>query len=517
MKTSSLSFDGTTLLLNLEDPENSDLYISYFKKGRWSKAEPLSKEINSKWNETNGSFSADGRTLYFTSNRKGGEGDLDIYRSALQGDVWSAPQNLGAEVNTPYNEETPFVSADHKELYFSSEGHMGIGGYDVFKYDLSDQGKGVVNLGYPVNTTDNNLFYVPAGDGSTAYYAFRGPDTYGGRDIYHVTVIPDPPEPELMAVTPEAVAMQPEPEKLAVEPEAAAVEPEATIAPATVVPEKETAVIVPETETSTVVPEVATGMIVADVATTTIIQEGATTTIIPEAAAATVVPEASAATVVPEAAVATVVAEEVVADEPLVPESPAIEPTPVSIVPEAVAVVAAEPEILEPVSAPVASEPEAMEVEPKPVEEAGKARSYTVQFMALKKPVDIQYFRELSDISITLGPDAWYRYTWITTTDSVRADKMKKDLVSKGFADAFIRRKSIVPRFTVQVMAVPGPVTDLNTFANLPEISVRKDSDTFCRYTTGWFESRDDARNALAQIRSLGYPKAFVRKVKTLQ
>ncbi len=66
-------------------------------------------------------------------------------------------------------------------------------------------------------------------------------------------------------------------------------------------------------------------------------------------------------------------------------------------------------------------------------------------------------------------------------------------------------------------MAVPGPVTDLNVFSNLPEISVRKDSDKFCRYTTGWYETRDDARNALAQIKSLGYPKAFVRKVKTLQ
>ncbi len=75
----------------------------------------------------------------------------------------------------------------------------------------------------------------------------------------------------------------------------------------------------------------------------------------------------------------------------------------------------------------------------------------------------------------------------------------------------------MVPRFTIQVMAVPGPVTDLNAFSNLPEISVRKYSDKFCRYTTGWYENKDDARNALAQIKSLGYQKAFVRKVKTLQ
>jgi hypothetical protein len=153
----------------------------------------------------------------------------------------------------------------------------------------------------------------------------------------------------------------------------------------------------------------------------------------------------------------------------------------------------------------------------EPEEEPGKAKSYTIQFMALRKPVDLQYFREFSDISVTLGEDQWYRYTWMTTTDSLQADQIKRDLVTKGFTDAFIRRKPIVPRYTVQVMAVPGPVTDLNTFSNLHEISARKYSDKFCRYTTGWYENRDEARNALAQIKSLGYPKAFVRKVKTLQ
>ncbi len=238
MKTSSLSYDGNTLLLDMEDPENSDLYLSQFKKGRWSKVEPLSKEINSKWNETNGSFSADGKTLYFTSNRKGGEGDLDIYRSILQGDVWSAPQNLGPEVNTPYNEETPFVSADNKELYFSSEGHKGMGGYDVFRYDLSNPGSEVENLGYPVNTTENNLFYVPYGDGSTAYYAFRGPDSYGGRDIYRVTVIPEVVEEQVVAA-----AVEPEPQ-LWKRAETAAVVPEVTVA--AVAPKQWRRPVVPE-------------------------------------------------------------------------------------------------------------------------------------------------------------------------------------------------------------------------------------------------------------------------------
>jgi tetratricopeptide (TPR) repeat protein len=453
MKTSSLSYDGNTLLLSLEDPENSDLYVSQFKKGRWSKVVPLNKQINSKWNETNGSFSADGKTLYFTSNRKGGEGDLDIYRSFLKGDAWSEPENMGSEVNTPYNEETPFVSADDKELYFSSEGHKGMGGYDVFRFDLTKPGNDVKNMGYPINTTENNLFYVPFGDGTTAYYAFRGPDSYGGRDIYRVIVKETEVEPEAMAV------VEPEPGTVVEE-----VEPIATI-------EK-------------------------------------------EAGPLTEVAVAEQVAVAAQAAVAEQVAAPDLSGNPGPPkESDQTETVSVpQVIPDQTEIVAVPQEISDQTEAEAPIQETAPERE-----EAGKAKSYTIQFMALRKPVDLQYFRGFSDISVTLGEDDWYRYTWMTTTDSLQADRIKRDLITKGFHDAFIRRKSVIPRYTVQVMAVPGPVTDLNIFSNLPEISACKYSDKFCRYTTGWYESRDDARNALAQIRSLGYPKAFVRKVKTLQ
>jgi tetratricopeptide (TPR) repeat protein len=507
LKTSSLSYDGNTLLVEMEDPENSDLYVSHLKKGRWSKAEPLGKEINSKYNETNGSFSPDGKTIYFTSNRKGGEGDLDIYRSMLQGEVWSAAQNLGPEVNTPYNEETPFVSADNKELYFSSEGHNGMGGFDVYKFDLSNPHSEVINLGYPVNTTENNLSYVPLGDGNSAFYAFRGRDTYGGRDIYRVTVIPEVVEEPVITAAAEPVVPPAEKEAAAITPEPSVTAPES----ATAAPESSVAAPEAEAQAPAAVPVIA-----------------APAAVIPEAvtlAPAAVVP--AAATVMPAADTATPVAD-VVVPEAIADVPPPAENTPpaVEVMPEAAAVVPAET-VPEPGTAKVAVavKPEPVHNEPQeikseetePEEMEGRARSYTIQFMALRKPVDLQYFRGLSDISLTLDKDAWYRYTWITTTDSVRATRLKNDLVSKGFTDAFIRRKSIIPRYTIQVMAVPGPVTDLHMFSNLPEISVRKDSDTFCRYTTGWFETRDDARNALAQVRSLGYEKAFVRKVKTLQ
>jgi hypothetical protein len=440
MRTSSLSFDGTTLILDLEDPDNSDLYISHFKKGRWSRVEPMSKVINSKYNETNGSLSPDGKTLYFTSNRKGGEGDLDIYRSVLQGEVWSNPQNLGPGINTPYNEETPFVSSDGNVLYFSSEGHDGIGGYDIFKYDFNHPEKGAVNLGYPINTTDNNLFYVPVGDGSTGFYSYRGPDSFGGRDIYKVT-IEEPVEVEQpLAVAPTADTVTADTAQVVQQP--------ATVADTTVAGQQLAAV--PDTVT-------------------------------PAAA----VVEQPAAAVEPE------------------PVPPAVEVQPAAVEVQPAAVVKEQPAVV------VEEQPAVI-----PEENVAVARSFTIQFMALRKPVDLKYFTGLSDISVTFGPDAWYRYTCMTTTDSIRANNMRDELIKKGYADAFIRRKGFIPRFTIQVMAVPGPVTDLNAFSNLPEISVRKGNDKFCRYTTGWFEHKEEALMALKQVKSIGYSRAFVRRFR---
>jgi Tol biopolymer transport system component len=429
MKTCSLSQDGNTMLLVQEDPENSDLFISQFKKGRWSKVVALKKPINSKGNETHASLSPNGKTMYFTSVRKGGEGDLDIYRSTLQGEEWSKPENLGPMINTPYNEETPFISPDGHLLYFSSEGHSGMGGYDVFRYDFDHPEEGVVNLGYPINTTDNNLFYVPTGDGSTAFYSFCGQDSQGGRDIYEVKILPVNKEEAPMATLPAPVDE---------------VKKEILVVNASAEP---------ELKTETPVTEPAQEM--------------------------------KAAVAGEQKDTLTAIAE--------------IEKKP-EIIPE------------DQSEREKATEtPDHSEVIP------AEARSYSVQFMALRKPVDLLYFNGLTDIAVGYRPDAWYRYSWRTTTDSLRAHEILKNLVSKGYTDAFIRKKSIIPRYTVQVMAVPGPVTDLTRFSDLPEISVVKGNDRFCRYTTGEFEDKDEALAALKKIKLLGYNRAFVRKVRTLQ
>ncbi len=132
---SSLSFDGNTLYLTREDAFNSDIYKSSFQNGKWSKSEPLpGQDINTKYWESHASISHDGKTLYFTSNRKGGFGEMDIYKTTLQGNSqWSQPVNLGNVINSVLNEDTPFITENDSVLYFSSQGHENMGGYDIFR------------------------------------------------------------------------------------------------------------------------------------------------------------------------------------------------------------------------------------------------------------------------------------------------------------------------------------------------------------------------------------------------
>ena len=186
---SSLSFDGTRLYLAKEDDFNSDIYVSRLLEGSWVRSQPIAaRDINTKYWESHASESADGKRLFFTSNRTKGEGNMDIFYSELQPDgVWGEPVNLGSVVNTPLNEDTPFLTADGSKLYFSSQGHNNMGGYDIFVSQLVD---GVwatpENLGYPVNTTDNDLFYYPWYDDGTGFVSIIREDGYGGEDIYGI-------------------------------------------------------------------------------------------------------------------------------------------------------------------------------------------------------------------------------------------------------------------------------------------------------------------------------------------
>ncbi|MGD2035936.1 MAG: hypothetical protein PVF73_12815, partial [Bacteroidales bacterium] len=162
---------------------------------KWGPLEKLNDNINTKFWESHASLSDDGQYLYFTSNRTGGYGGLDIYKSkrGLKGD-WGPAVNLGPVINSPSNEETPFLSNEGYTLFFSSQGHQTMGGYDVFLSHLKSDGNWSkpVNMGSPLNTTNDNLFYNPMGVNSFGYMAcYIEDNTNGMLDIYEIEVYND--------------------------------------------------------------------------------------------------------------------------------------------------------------------------------------------------------------------------------------------------------------------------------------------------------------------------------------
>lgn len=184
--TCALNADGTELFLYKNDMFDGNIYSSKFVNETWTPIVRLNKNINTKFYESHASVSADGKRLFFTSNREGGQGGLDIYMSEKDAaGEWGVPVNLGTKVNTPYNEDYPFITANDSLLFFCSEGHKSMGGYDIFRSRKTEGGwSSPENLGYPVNTTDDDRFFQPALNGVTAYYSMK--TDYKKKEIFYV-------------------------------------------------------------------------------------------------------------------------------------------------------------------------------------------------------------------------------------------------------------------------------------------------------------------------------------------
>ena len=187
---SCLSADGRLLFLSKNDNYNSDIYTSSFDGKSWSKSVKLNKNINTRNWESHGFISEDGNQLVFASDRPGGLGGLDLYISRRADGDWGPAVNLGPEINTQFNEDRPFLINNGKTLFFSSQGHENMGGYDIFRSDLQPNGlwSQPRNLGYPLNTPDDNFFFMPIRDGKSGYYSiYKESGGLGKEDIYKIT------------------------------------------------------------------------------------------------------------------------------------------------------------------------------------------------------------------------------------------------------------------------------------------------------------------------------------------
>ncbi len=198
--SSSLNYDGTILYLYKDDNYDGNIYTSTYSNSSWSKIHKLNRNINTKFFESHACESADGTSLYFSSNRDGGEGALDIYVSELdENGEWGEAVNLGAAINTPFNEDTPFITMNDSILFFSSEGHTSMGGYDIFESKLiGNIWKTPANVGYPLSTSDNDLFFQPVNNGANGYYSYT--TGYKERHIHYVSVGGHKKEPRIFEI-----------------------------------------------------------------------------------------------------------------------------------------------------------------------------------------------------------------------------------------------------------------------------------------------------------------------------
>lgn len=201
-----LSPDGQYLFIYRDDsnifyPQDGNIYYSKATEVGWSL--PIKLTINTKYNENHASLSADGNELYFSSNKPGGYGGMDIYVSKkLPNGEWGLPINLGPSINTDKDEICPFIHPDGSTLFFSSNSNSSIGGFDIFFSEKNENNEWSepTNLGYPINSPFDDVFFILTPDGKHAFYATEREDSRGRTDIYYIT-FPEKEEKKLAVIS----------------------------------------------------------------------------------------------------------------------------------------------------------------------------------------------------------------------------------------------------------------------------------------------------------------------------
>lgn len=188
--TAGIASDGSILYIYKSAGGNS-LFESMLVDNMYVLPSKLDHVINDGMKQSSASLSFDKSTLYFTSLKEDGYGGMDIYVSKKDAkDRWQRPVNIGATINTPFDEEGVYISTDNKTLYFSSKGHNSMGGFDIFKSEYVDgRWTNPVNMGFPINTPDDDVFFTMAGSGQRGYYSSKKKDGYGSQDLFIITFL----------------------------------------------------------------------------------------------------------------------------------------------------------------------------------------------------------------------------------------------------------------------------------------------------------------------------------------
>lgn len=190
--TVGLSIDGQKLFIYRDNSKGiGNIYVTEKKGNDWTEPTELPKPITSKYQETSASYDYTGKTIYFVSARPGGKGGKDIYKSTQDKEGnWGEAENLGTPINTEFDEDAVFLHPDGKTLYFSSNGNNSMGGYDIFKSTF-EKGKWSrpVNLGYPINSADDDVAFVLTANGEHGYYTSEKAGGEGKKDIYKIVFL----------------------------------------------------------------------------------------------------------------------------------------------------------------------------------------------------------------------------------------------------------------------------------------------------------------------------------------
>jgi tetratricopeptide (TPR) repeat protein len=480
----SLNLDGTLLFLYKSDTFDGNIYSSEYVDGSWTPIKKLNKNINTKFYESHASISANGKKLYFSSNRDGGHGGLDIYLSEkdASGD-WGPAINLGTTVNTKYNEDTPFITINDSLLYFSSEGHKGMGGYDIFRSNGSGSAwKSPENLGFPINSTDDDRFFQPFNNDENGFYSIT--TDYKKKEIFYFTLT----NTRLNRIY--------------------ELSGKYGLKDTVVTFDEKNAIYLIDKVTGdtldTGYPDKLTGQY------NFIVAPGKFRLVYTGPG---YYPQRIDTAIVMNTPAGVIHLKDIILDKnpPLIYEKLDLSEIP--------AVDHVDPKIL------------IKNLRVYDVTENDQQDTtilyYTVQVMAMYNPIDVSYFRYVSDIKVFYNEaDLFYRYTTGIFKVKAEAYAHRDDLFSKGYPDdLFIKKvtrgtgEKAVPiqkYYSIQLKATSAPLDINTTFAGLKGVRETKEIDGKYHYLYGRYTSADEAKTVLQRKQIIEFKDAFVREISIL-